>query len=277
MPVQQVLTIAGSDSGGGAGIQADIKTIQANGCYALSVVTSVTAQNTMSLIGASDIPTKIVEAQMNAVFADFNVAAVKTGMLSSSEIVKCVAAKLQRVAFKWLVVDPVMISKSGFSLLQPDAVESMKNELFQLAALVTPNIPEAEALTGLRIREIESAKEAAKMLMDTGCGAVLIKGGHLVGDPIDVLWDGQDYTLFESERILTKNTHGTGCTYASAIAANLAQGLLMKEAIAKAKGYVTEAIRNSLNIGHGYGPVDHFYFLREEETLKMPNIEFEED
>src|SRR5882724_8828116 len=277
MPVQQVLTIAGSDSGGGAGIQADIKTIQANGCYALSVVTSVTAQNTMSLIGASDVPTKIVEAQMNAVFSDFNVAAVKTGMLSSSEIVKCVAAELQRVTFKWLVVDPVMISKSGFSLLQPDAVESMKNELFQLAALVTPNVPEAEALTGLRIREIESAKEAAKMLMDTGCGAVLIKGGHLIGDPIDVLWDGQDYTLFESERILTKNTHGTGCTYASAIAANLAQGLLMKEAIAKAKGYVTEAIRNSLNIGHGYGPVDHFYFLREEETLKMPNIEFEED
>jgi hydroxymethylpyrimidine/phosphomethylpyrimidine kinase len=142
---------------------------------------------------------------------------------------------------------------------------------------VTPNVLEAEALTGLRIREIKAAKEAAKMMMDAGCGAVLIKGGHLIGDPIDVLFDGQDYTFFESERINTKNTHGTGCTYASAIAANLACGLMMKEAIAKAKDYVTEAIRHSLNIGHGYGPVDHFYFLREEEKPTMPTIEFEED
>jgi len=263
MAIPQVLTIAGSDSGGGAGIQADIKAIQANGCYALSVVTSVTAQNTMNLIGASDVPLKIVEAQLNAVFADFNIAAVKTGMLSSKEIVECVAAKLQKVSLKWLVVDPVMISKSGFTLLQDEAVESMKKELFSIAALVTPNVPEAEALTGKRIRDIEAVKEAAKTIMDTGCGAVLIKGGHLIGDPVDVFFDGSNFELFEAERITTKNTHGTGCTYASAITANLALGLGKKEAIAKSKTYVTNAIKHSLDIGHGYGPVDHFYFLRE--------------
>jgi hydroxymethylpyrimidine/phosphomethylpyrimidine kinase len=263
MPVPQVLTIAGSDSGGGAGIQADIKAIQANGCYALSVITSVTAQNTMNLIDASELPIKLVEAQLNAVFDDFDIAAVKTGMLSSNEIVLCVAAKLQKVRVEWLVVDPVMISKSGFSLLKDDAVGSMKKELFPLAALVTPNVPEAETLTGRRIRDIETVKDAAKSIMDAGCGAVLIKGGHLVGDPVDVLFDGENFELFESERIVTKNTHGTGCTYASTIAANLALGLTKKEAVAKSKTYVTNAIKHSLNIGYGYGPIDHFYFMRE--------------
>ncbi|HZS44560.1 MAG TPA: bifunctional hydroxymethylpyrimidine kinase/phosphomethylpyrimidine kinase [Blastocatellia bacterium] len=267
MAIPQVLTIAGSDSGGGAGIQADLKALQANGAYGLSVITSITAQNTMQVITTHDLPIKIIEAQLNAVFSDFDIVAIKTGMLSSKEIVLCVASKLMAMGCRALVVDPVMVSTSGFSLLNDDAVESLQRQLFPLAAVVTPNIQEAESLTGIRIRDVDSVKQAAKEIIKTGCAAVLVKGGHLIGDPIDILFDGTDFTLFEGERILTKNTHGTGCTYSSAIAANLAKGMDLKEAVAAAKRYVTEAIRNSLDIGHGQGPVDHFYFLRDLEEM----------
>lgn len=259
----QVLTIAGSDSGGGAGVQADIKTIHANGAYALTVLTSVTAQNTAEVASSFDLPLRIIEAQVKAIFDDFDVAAVKTGMLSSKGIVKRISLLLRRLKIRNLVIDPVMISKSGYALLKPEAVESIKSDLIPQAALVTPNIHEAELLAGIKIRKITEAEEAAQRMMKLGCQAVLIKGGHLLEKPgCDLLYDGKETTLLEGEFIETSSTHGTGCTYASAIATHLALGLPLIEAVRVAKTYVTEAIRHGLSIGHGHGPTDHFYFLK---------------
>jgi len=259
----QVLTIAGSDPGGGAGIQADIKTIHANGAYALTVLTSVTVQNTVEVTKAFDLPLEIIEAQMKAVFDDFDIAAVKTGMLSSKEIVKQVSLLLRRFKIRNLVIDPVMISKSGFALLSPEAVQSIKSDLIPQAALVMPNIHEAEVLTGMKIRKVTEVEDAARIMMKLGCEAVLIKGGHLLEVPgCDVLYDGREITLLEGEFIKTSNTHGTGCTYASAVATQLALGKPLIEAVREAKTYVTEAIRHGLSIGHGHGPTDHFYFLK---------------
>jgi hydroxymethylpyrimidine/phosphomethylpyrimidine kinase len=261
-PIAQVLTIAGSDSGGGAGIQADIKAIQANGAFALSVLTSVTAQNTKAVVTSFDLPLRVIEAQIRAVFDDFTIAAVKTGMLSSKGIVKRVAQLLKELRVQNLVVDPVMVSKSGYPLLKPDAIAMMKTELFPLAALVTPNVYEAELLTGAKIRTVAEAEEAARKIHLLGCRAVLVKGGHLLEERgCDLLFDGSEITPFRSDFIESQNTHGTGCTYSAAIAAQIASGKKLKQAVKEAKAYVTEAIRHGLSIGHGHGPTDHFYFL----------------
>lgn len=258
----QVLTIAGSDSGGGAGIQADIKAIQANGAFALSVLTSITAQNTKEVTTAFDLPLRVIEAQLAAVFDDFDLSAVKTGMLSSKGIVKRVSLLLKQRPVRNLVVDPVMVSKSGYNLLKPDAIALVKSELIPLAALVTPNIHEAELLAGMEIRNLCDAEEAARKIFAFGCRAVLVKGGHLLAQRgCDLLFDGETATVLKGEFIDTPNTHGTGCTYSAAIVAHLAQGKPLGRAVESAKNYVTEAIRHALPIGHGHGPTDHFYFL----------------
>ena len=260
--MKQILTIAGSDSGGGAGIQADIKTIHANGGFGLSVITSVTAQNTQAVIRAFDLPTDIIEAQIDAIFSDFDVAAVKTGMLSSPEIVDTIAEILCRYTPQNVVVDPVMLSKSKFPLLKPEAADSLYAKLFPLAAVITPNVAEAERLANCEINTIADAKRAAKKLSDCGCGSVLVKGGHLAEKRAsDVLYADGEFTIFEADRIETQNTHGTGCTYSAAIATQLGLGKALIAAIGAAKDYITNAIRYSLDIGRGQGPTNHFYFL----------------
>ncbi len=262
--MKQILTIAGSDSGGGAGIQADIKAISANGGFAMSVITSVTAQNTVAVNAAYDLPISLIESQLDAVFSDFEVAAVKTGMLSTSSIVETVASKLREYNPEVIVVDPVMISKSKFPLLKEEAIDSLKNLMIPLATVLTPNVYEAELLARQEIKTIDDAKSAAKSIGELGCNAVLVKGGHLGGEnAIDVLYSSGEYALFEGERIETENTHGTGCTYSSAIATHLADGKRLDEAIHASKEYITEAIRYSLDIGNGHGPTHHFYFLKQ--------------
>ena len=261
--MKQVLTIAGSDSGGGAGIQADIKAMSANGVFAMSAITAVTAQNTEEVTDVFELPLSIIAAQIDAVFDDFDVAAVKTGMLSSVEIVKVVAKLLKPQNVTNLVVDPVMIAKSGHRLLKPDAVEALMHELIPLALVVTPNIHEAQQLSGIEIKTLNDARRAAKIIHRLGCRHVLIKGGHLLEDrATDLLYDGRFFELFKSEFIDTPHTHGTGCTFASAIAAHLALGKPLTQAITAAKAYLTEAIRHGLSIGHGKGPTHHFYFLK---------------
>ena len=261
--MKQVLTIAGSDSGGGAGIQADIKAMSANGVFAMSAITAVTAQNTEEVTDVFELPLSIVAAQIDAVFDDFDVSAVKTGMLSSAEIVKVVAKLLKPQNVTNLVVDPVMIAKSGHRLLKPDAVEALMHELIPLALVVTPNIHEAQQLSGIEIKTLNDARKAAKIIHRLGCRHVLIKGGHLLEDrATDLLYDGRFFELFKSEFIDTPHTHGTGCTFASAIAAHLALGKPLTQAITAAKAYLTEAIRHGLSIGHGKGPTHHFYFLK---------------
>jgi len=259
-----VLTIAGSDSGGGAGIQADIKSMQANGVFAASVITAITAQNTVTVSDALDLPVSLIESQIDAVASDMTIAAAKTGMLSSGKIISAVASKIREYAIGPLVVDPVMISKSGFSLLKEDAVDALIADLLPLATICTPNAHEAARLVGYDIPSESEARRAARDIQKMGPSAVLVKGGHLDAEPdaVDVLFDGTEYFTFRSERIDTLNTHGTGCTYAATIAAHLAQGAGVVEAVEKAKLYVTEAIRSGLSIGKGHGPTDHFYFLR---------------
>jgi hydroxymethylpyrimidine/phosphomethylpyrimidine kinase len=260
--MKQVLTIAGSDSGGGAGIQADLKAMSANGVFGMSVITSITAQNTKGVTAVYDLPVSIIDAQLDAIFDDFDVAAVKTGMLSSSAIVEAVSRKLMQYKVTNLVVDPVMIAKSGHALLQTDAVERVKSTLIPLALVVTPNIAEAERLSGVSVRSIPDARQAAKIIQKLGCRHVLIKGGHLLAErATDLLYDGRFFTVFKGEFIDTPHTHGTGCTYASAIAAHLARGKAVPDAVQAAKAYITEAIRHSLAIGHGKGPPNHFWFL----------------
>jgi hydroxymethylpyrimidine/phosphomethylpyrimidine kinase len=261
--MKQVLTIAGSDSGGGAGIQADIKAMSANGVFAMSAITAVTAQNTEEVTDVFELPLSIIAAQIDAVFDDFDVSAVKTGMLSSAEIVKVVAKLLKPQNVTNLVVDPVMIAKSGHRLLKPDAVEALMHELIPLALVVTPNIHEAQQLSGIEIKTLNDARRAAKIIHRLGCRHVLIKGGHLLEDrATDLLYDGRFFELFKSEFIDTPHTHGTGCTFASAIAAHLALGKPLTQAVTAAKAYITEAIRHGLAIGHGKGPTNHFYFLK---------------
>ena len=260
--MKQILTIAGSDSGGGAGIQADIKAISANGGYAMSAITSVTAQNTVAVTDAFDLPIQLIDGQLDAVFADFDVVSVKTGMLSSSTIVETVAQKLRQYKPQSIVVDPVMISKSKFPLLKAEAINSLRLSLIPLATVITPNIYEAELLAEQEIRTIEDAKSAAKTISKLGCKAVLVKGGHLYDEKaIDVLYSDSDWSFFEADRIETENTHGTGCTYSAAIATHLALGKELIESIQSSKVYITNAIKHALDIGHGQGPTNHFYFL----------------
>ncbi len=262
--IKQVLTIAGSDSGGGAGIQADIKSMSANGVFALSVLTAITAQNTEEVTEIFELPTSIIAAQLDAVFDDFDVAAVKTGMLSSAAVVDTVARLLKLQNLGMLVVDPVMISKSGRPLLQPEAIEAVKKQLFPLALLVTPNVHEAQQLSGIEITCLADARRAAKVIHQFGCRHVLIKGGHLLAErATDLLYDGRFFNVFKGEYLDTPHTHGTGCTFASAIAAHLARGKSVPDAVQTAKTYLTEAIRHGLAIGHGRGPTNHFYFLQQ--------------
>jgi hydroxymethylpyrimidine/phosphomethylpyrimidine kinase len=262
--IKQVLTIAGSDSGGGAGIQADLKAMSANGVYAMSVITAITAQNTEEVADVFELPTSIIAAQLDAIFDDFDVAAIKTGMLSSTDIVKTVVKLLKPQQVKNLVVDPVMIAKGGQALLKPDAIDTIKKELFPLALLVTPNVHEAQQLSGIEITSLADARRAAKIIHQFGCANVLIKGGHLASDrATDLLYDGRFFNIYKGEFIDTPHTHGTGCTFASAIAAHIARGKTVPDAVQTAKTYLTEAIRHSLAIGHGKGPTNHFYFLNQ--------------
>lgn len=262
--LKQVLTIAGSDSGAGAGIQADLKAFAANGVYGLSVITAVTAQNTQGVADFEPVSSKLISAQLDAVLTDFDVSVIKTGMLPSSEVIQTVVQKLKGIPIP-VVVDTVMVAKGGCSLISNPAVTTMMTDLIPLATLITPNIDEAEYMLERTIKSLDDAKAAAKDLYQLGCKAVLLKGGHLnTEDAIDVLFDGNDYSLFESPRISSENTHGTGCTLASTIAANIAKGLPLNQAISEAKSYISGAIAYTAHrkIGHGHGPLDHFYHSR---------------
>ena len=253
-----VLTIAGSDSGGGAGIQADLKTFAAHGVHGTSALTAVTAQNSETVTHSLALPPELVVAQIEAVASDMPVAAAKTGMLATSEIVAAVAQAVTRLHLPHLVVDPVMVAKSGDRLLDPVAVDAYVQHLFPLAAVITPNLLEAEALLGRPVRTLEDMRQAARDLKALGPRSVLVKGGHLEGDAVDVFHDGQRLEELPAPRIHTKNTHGTGCTYSAAIAARLALGAGLLEAVTGAKDYVTEAIRGAYSVGKGHGPLDHF-------------------
>ncbi len=261
--VPRAMTIAGSDSGGGAGIQADLKTFAALGVYGSSVITAVTAQNTLRVTDVVELPVALVRAQIDAVAFDIGTDAVKTGMLSSAAIIEAVVEKIDEHGLGNLVMDPVMVAKSGDRLLREDAVAALRSLLLPRAVVVTPNIPEAEALTGRRIESVHDAKAAAEELVGMGARVAVVKGGHMDGPAIDVFYDGEEYRAFTADRIATTSTHGTGCTFASAIAAGLAKGLSLEEAVAQAKEYVTEAIRANLEIGTGHGPLNHFYMLGE--------------
>ncbi len=259
--VPRALTIAGSDSGGGAGIQADLKTFTALKVFGMSAVTSVTAQNTHSVLGISDLPPEFVGLQIDAVVKDLGVDAVKIGMLSNKYIVELVAKKIVEYGFKNIVLDPVMMTSSGDPLLNSDAKETLINKLFPHVSVLTPNIPEAEVISGVQISCVEDMKTAAEKVRTLGPENVLLKGGHLdkSSDAIDVLYNGKDFFEFKSLRVDTKNTHGTGCTYSAAICAGLAKGLSVIDAVKEAKDYVTFAIQNSFDIGKGHGPLNHFW------------------
>ena len=261
---RRVLTIAGSDSGGGAGIQADLKTIAANGCYGMSVITALTAQNTIGVSAIHAVPVDFVAAQMEAVLGDIGVDAVKIGMLFSPELIRTVAQGLRQFEVSNIVLDPVMIAQSGDKLLQDEAIDALKEHLIPLAELITPNLPEASVLLGRSLTEEQEIAGAAQELLAFGCANVLIKGGHLEqGDSDDCLYLGSEKRTvqFPSKRIVTRNNHGTGCTLSSAIAAHIAKGLSVAQAVAQAKEYITGAIRAGAGyqLGHGHGPVHHFF------------------
>ena len=225
------MTIAGSDSGGGAGIQADLKTFAALGVYGTSALTAITAQNTLGVTEVLELPTTLIESQIDAVMSDIGTDAVKTGMLSSSEIIEVVAAKVKEHGIERLVVDPVMVAKGGDRLLREEAVDSLRTVLIPLAQVITPNVPEAATLLGREIDTFEDARDAARELVEMGAKAAVVKGGHLSGPPTDILYDGQEFRAFTSPRIETTSTHGTGCTFASAVAAGLAGGKSLRESV----------------------------------------------
>lgn len=259
--MKRLLTIAGSDSSGGAGIQADLKTFAAHGTFGMSVITAVTAQNTCGVTLVQNIDCDVVEAQIAAVFDDIRVDAVKIGMVSQPEIIRTIAKCLRKYKPAIIVVDPVMISKSGYPLLAPEACETLVKELLPLATLVTPNLPEAEAISGMKVAVKEEMRPVAEKIIALGAKAVLVKGGHLETMADDLLFDGKDEVWFTGKRIQTKNTHGTGCTLSSSLAANLAKGMELAEAVAASKAYVTEAIAHGLELGSGCGPTHHFVDL----------------
>jgi len=260
----RVLTIAGSDSGGGAGIQADIKTCTALGVYAMTAVTSITAQNTRGVSAVYDLPPELVAKQIDAVADDIGIDAAKTGMLSNTRIIEAVADSVVAHAIPNLVVDPVMVASSGDPLLEESAQEALRVRLIPLAHVLTPNVPEAEALTGIRLAGVDDLREAARALHELGPRYVLMKGGHLdTPDATDYLFDGVRFTEFSLPRVNTTNTHGTGCTYAAAIAAYLAQGCDVPEAVRRAKEYLTKALQHSIPLGRGHGPVNHGWPLQE--------------
>ena len=255
--MKTVLTIAGSDCSGGAGIQADIKTMIMNGVYAMSVITALTAQNTTGVFGIQETPVEFVDQQMDCVFQDIFPDAVKIGMLSSPEIMHHVAAGLQKYEARHIVLDPVMVSTSGHRLMQKEAEETLQKELFPLAEVITPNLPEAEVLTGLKITDADSMELAAKAISNEFHISVLLKGGHRVEDANDLLYTDGKTQWLKGERIDNPNTHGTGCTLSSAIASNLAKGYDLTDSVVRAKSYLTDALRADLNLGKGSGPLDH--------------------
>ncbi len=255
----RAMTIAGSDSGGGAGIQVDLKTFAALGVYGTSAITAITAQDTLHVADVLELPHRLVAAQIDAIMGDIGADAVKTGMLSNSTIIQVVAEKVKKYGIANLVVDPVMVAKGGDRLLQEEAVDALRSELLPLALVITPNIGEAEVITGRRIASLDDAREAALEIVEMGASSAVVKGGHLKGPAIDTFYDGNEFKEFSAPRIETTSTHGTGCTFASAIAAGLAKGLPLDDAIAQAKEYVTEAIRRAFPMGQGHGPLNHFY------------------
>jgi hydroxymethylpyrimidine/phosphomethylpyrimidine kinase len=259
--VRVALTIAGSDSGGGAGIQADLRTFAAHGLHGASAITAVTAQNTVAVVDYVALEPRMVVAQIDAVASDMPVAAVKTGMLATGPIVEAVAEALTRLRLPHVVIDPVMVAKSGDRLLDPAAEAAYRERLFPLAEVVTPNLAEAEALLGRPVRSVEAMAQAARDLHALGPRAVLVKGGHLEGDPVDVFFDGRRLEELGAARIDTRHTHGTGCTLSAAIAARLALGADALNAARDAKAYLTEAIRGAYALGRGAGPVDHLHPL----------------
>ncbi len=265
MQYNRVLTIAGSDSGGGAGVQADIKTISACGCYAASAITAITVQNTLGVTAVHPVPVEIIEQQIAAVIEDIGVDAIKIGMLHSSEVIQGVRSMLNRFQVRNVVLDPVMVSTSGHRLIEESAVASLISDLLPKARVITPNIPEAEILLGgVKLENQTQLPEAARALAEKSGSSVLLKAGHLTEDClVDIFFDVEDGKMYElpSVRIHTRNTHGTGCTMSSAFASMLAKGLPLPEAAAAAKQYINDAIVSGANyeIGHGFGPVDHFY------------------
>jgi hydroxymethylpyrimidine/phosphomethylpyrimidine kinase len=258
MLIPKALTIAGSDSGGGAGIQADLKTFSAFRVFGMSVITAVTAQNSLGVQGVENLPPAFVAQQLRSVLDDFGADAAKCGMLSTAPIIEAVATELTSHRIEKLVVDPVMVAKSGDQLLQPEARAALADRILPLALLVTPNLPEAEVLAGIRVAEPEDMEEAARRIHLMGPRYVLVKGGHLKGDATDLLWNGRDFTRFSTPRIDSQNTHGTGCTFSAAIAAGLARGQALGDAIRSAKAYVTRAIREGFQAGRGVGQLRHF-------------------
>ncbi|MDR3167551.1 MAG: bifunctional hydroxymethylpyrimidine kinase/phosphomethylpyrimidine kinase [Treponema sp.] len=258
----KALTIAGSDCSGGAGIQADLKTFSAHGIFGMSVIVSVVAENTSRVIEYQDIRPDMIQKQIDAIFEDIGADAVKVGMLSCAETMRAMAEKLVQYRPANVVIDPVMYAKNGAPLMDPAAIDTLIKEVIPLADLLTPNIPEAEKITGLTIRNTGDMEKAAEGIRALGCAHVLVKGGHAQGDAVDILYDGKTFIRFTAPRIFTKNTHGTGCTYSSAITANLARGLSMGEAVEGAKKYITTAIEHAPEgIGKGHGPTHHFYDL----------------
>lgn len=259
--IPRVLTIAGSDSGGGAGIQADLKTFTALRVFGTTAITALTAQNTVEVSGILPVPAAFVAQQIDAVMQDIGTNAAKTGMLLNKAIIEAVADRVAHYQIPQLVVDPVMVAKSGAILLEEDARQALQKKLFPLALAITPNLPEAAALTGRPVDSVTAMREVARRLWDLGPQWVIVKGGHLEGPAIDIAYDGHGFLELPGERLATRNTHGTGCTYSAALAAFLAQGLAMEEALPAAKKFVTTAITHSLDLGHGHGPLSHFYLL----------------
>ncbi len=255
------LTIAGSDSGGGAGIQADIKTMTAHGVFAMSALTALTAQNTLGVQGIFPVPPDFLARQLDSIFQDIKPQAVKIGMVASGELAQVIAQKLRQYEAPHIVLDPVMVASTGAMLIGGGAAEGLKTLLFPLAEVITPNIPEAQALTGRKIHGPKEMEEAARELGETyGC-AVLCKGGHQISDANDLLYHKGSFHWFYGQRIDTKNTHGTGCTLSSAMAANLAKGQSLEEAVAGAKRYLSAALGAKLQLGHGVGPLNHAFAI----------------
>lgn len=263
--MKRILTVAGSDSGGGAGIQADLKAITVLGGYGMSVITALTAQNTMGVQGVHAVPIDFIARQLDSVLSDIGADAVKTGMLATPEIVETVSDGIKRYNIKILVVDPVMVAKSGDTLLGEDARETLKSVLLPLATVVTPNLPEAMVLCKSSVDTIDEMHDAARRIHDLGPPYVVIKGGHMQGRPVDLLFDGENFHTFDAPRLNQRNTHGTGCTFSAALATNLANGLAIVDAVGKAKEFITRAIAAGLDIGSGHGPTNPYIHI---ENLK---------
>jgi hydroxymethylpyrimidine/phosphomethylpyrimidine kinase len=259
--MKTALSIAGSDCSGGAGVQADLKTFSALGVFGMSAIVSVVAENTSRVLVVRNLEPEIIGAQIDAVFEDIRPDAVKIGMLGEATCMRAVRERLLEWRPANVVIDPVMVAKNGCPLMEPGAADILIREILPLADVLTPNIPEAERLAGMDIISVDDMERAALRLCAMGCRAVVVKGGHLAGEAVDVLFDGTTFRRYKAARVETKNTHGTGCTFSSAIAASLAQGRPLGEAVAEAKTYVTMAIAHALPLGRGNGPTHHFYAL----------------